>query len=238
MPEVTRLNMKLLAWDFDGTLAFREGMWSKALADVACDQLPGCELMRDAFVPHLQSGFPWHNPELPHTHITSHEQWWEHLSPVIENAFVKGAGVSIEQAKRLVPHVRANYADPARWALFDDVLPCLKELTENGWKHVILSNHVPELPTLVKALGLAPHIAAVFNSATLGYEKPHPKSFGAVLTSFQDAVTVWMVGDNYVVDVQGARAAGLSAILVRKAHPGAAEFHETLSSIPLALAGI
>lgn len=230
--------MKLLAWDFDGTLAFRVGMWSEALAEVARVEVPGCEVTRAAFVPHLQSGFPWHNPERPHTHITSHEQWWEHLSPVIENALVKGAGVSIEQAKRLVPHVRANYADPAHWALFRDVLPCLEELAERGWKQVILSNHVPELPLLVKALGLAPYITAVFNSATLGYEKPHPESFGAVLASFQDATTVWMVGDNYAVDVQGAQAAGLSAILVRNPHPAATDFHETLSSIALALAGV
>jgi putative hydrolase of the HAD superfamily len=230
--------MKLLAWDFDGTLAFREGMWSKALAEVACECLPGCEVNRSAFVPHLQAGFPWHNPELPHTHITSPEQWWEHLSPVIENALVKGAGISTEEARRLVPHVRTNYTDPSHWALFDDVLPCLTELTERGWNHVILSNHVPELPLLVNALGLAPHIAAVFNSATLGYEKPHPKSFGAVLASFQNPKAVWMVGDNYAVDVEGAQVAGLSAILVRKAHPKATEFHESLSSIPRLLAGV
>lgn len=35
-PEVEiGFTMKVILWDFDGTLAFRQGMWSTALAEVA-----------------------------------------------------------------------------------------------------------------------------------------------------------------------------------------------------------
>jgi putative hydrolase of the HAD superfamily len=228
--------MKLLIWDFDGTLAFREGLWSSAVAEVACAHIPGCQADREDFVPHLQSGFPWHRPGLSHTHTASAEEWWQNLSPVIAGALVKGTGIPARQAEQLVPAVRATFVDPRHWALFDDVIPCLEALTEAGWTHVVLSNHVPELPLLVESLGLTPRMARVFNSATLGYEKPHPKSFGAVLDEFRDAAATVMIGDNYAVDVQGAEAAGLSAILVRRPHAGATSFHETLASLTFELA--
>jgi putative hydrolase of the HAD superfamily len=228
--------MKLLIWDFDGTLAFREGLWSSAVAEVARAHIPGCQVAREDFLPHLQSGFPWHSPELPHPHITSAQDWWQHLSPVIAGALVKGTGMPARQAEKLVPVVRATFVDPRHWALFDDVLPCLEALTEAGWTHVVLSNHVPELPLLIEALGLTPHMAQVFNSATLGYEKPHPESFGTVLGAFPDAARAVMVGDDYAVDVQGAEAVGLSAILVRKANAGATAFHESLASLAPVLA--
>jgi putative hydrolase of the HAD superfamily len=227
--------MKLLIWDFDGTLAFREGLWSSAVAEVARAHIPGCQAVREDFLPHLQWGFPWHSPELPHTQIASAEEWWQHLSPVIAGALVKVTGIPERRAEQLVPVVRATFVDPRHWALFDDVLPCLEALTEARWTHVVLSNHVPELPLLVEALGLTPHMAKVFNSATLGYEKPHPKSFGAVLGAFPDAAATVMVGDNYAVDVQGAKAAGLSAILVRRPNANATAFHESLASLTFEL---
>jgi len=228
--------MKLLIWDFDGTLAFREGLWSDALAEVAWAHVPGCHAAREDFVPYLQSGFPWHRPLLPHTHITSAEQWWQNLTPVITDAITAVTGISTAQAGQLVPHVREAFVDPRRWQLFGDVIPCLHALTSVGWKHVVLSNHVPELPDLIEALGLTPHIANTFSSATLGYEKPHPQSFKMVLAAYPSAQAV-MVGDNYSVDVQGAEATGLSAILVRKPHVEATIFHESLTTLPSALAG-
>jgi putative hydrolase of the HAD superfamily len=47
--------MKLLIWDFDGTLAFREGLWSSAVAEVARAHIPGCQAVREDFLSHLQS---------------------------------------------------------------------------------------------------------------------------------------------------------------------------------------
>jgi putative hydrolase of the HAD superfamily len=228
--------MKLLIWDFDGTLAYRPGLWSAALADVARAHIPGCAVPVEAFAPHLKAGFYWHHPERPHLDIHSADAWWHGLSPVLVGALTKATGATRAQAQALMPAVRACFVDPARWKLFDDVLPCLDALSGDGWRHVILSNHVPELPQLVTALGLDGHVSHVFNSATLGYEKPHPEAFAAVRRAFGGASTVRMIGDNYSADVAGAEATGVRAMLVRKPHPKASEFHASLSSIPSALA--
>src|SRR5574341_525610 len=43
-----------------------------------------------------------------------------------------------------------QYRGPRRVTqrMFEDTLPCLQSLTAQGWQHVVLSHHVPELPAL------------------------------------------------------------------------------------------
>jgi putative hydrolase of the HAD superfamily len=101
----------------------------------------------------------------------------------------------------------------------------LQTLSERGWEHLLLSNHVPELRDVLKVLGLDQHLSAVFNSAETGYEKPHPQAFRAVLeyTGYKDPL--WMIGDNYAVDILDAERMGIpNGILVRKPHPAAPIF--------------
>lgn len=110
---------------------------------------------------------------------------------------------------------REVYLDPETWTVYDDVVPALERLSADGWRHMIVSNHVPELGKLVEDLGLSPFFDAVVNSAILGYEKPHPEIFRAALAHCASERVV-MVGDNPVADVQGAQSLGLEAYLVRR----------------------
>ena len=90
-----------------------------------------------------------------------------------------------------------------------------EELRNEGWRHVILSNHVPELRRIVDGLGLTPYFERIFNSAEMGYEKLHPRAFQYVMESLGPVREIWMVGDNAVADVQGGRAVGMNALLAR-----------------------
>jgi hypothetical protein len=54
---------KMLIWDFDGTLAYRQGKWSGALVDVLDIAYPDHNFISDHFRPHIQRGFPWHHWE-------------------------------------------------------------------------------------------------------------------------------------------------------------------------------
>src|ERR671922_2114570 len=74
--------MKLLIWDFDGSLAYRQGRWSGALLDVLNQYVPGHTITRDQLVPHWRQGFPWHKPQQPHTHLSSADAWWAQLTPI------------------------------------------------------------------------------------------------------------------------------------------------------------
>jgi putative hydrolase of the HAD superfamily len=153
-----------LIWDFDGTLAYRLGGWTGALLEVLHREAPTCEAPAEQLRSHLQVGFPWHTPEQPHAAVTSADQWWNALGPVFERAF-RAIGIDALQAQRMAKQVRQVYPLPAHWRLFDDAIPMLDWLATQGWTHVILSNHVPELPAIIQHLQLGPYVGHIFNSA-------------------------------------------------------------------------
>jgi putative hydrolase of the HAD superfamily len=229
-------DLKYVIWDFDGTLAYRDGAWSGTLAGVLRGEVPGSNASVADFRPYMQAGFPWHQPERAHG-SKNRDDWWEALTPVFAHAFRCVGGQTEDEALRLARAVRRHYLDPAHWHLFDDTLPCLDNLRAQGWRHVVLSNHVPELPELIAALGLSPYIDRVFNSADTGYEKPHPEAFRNVIGSLGTCAKICMVGDNLQADIEGAQAAGLRAILVRSRHPGSGVCCDGLADLPGLLDG-
>lgn len=131
--------------------------------------------------------------------------------------------------------VRSVYVDPAEWKLYDDTKDVLTQLCEEGWNHAILSNHVPELPSLIGALGLGPLIHCIVNSAETGFEKPHRGAFQSALKALESPADVWMIGDNILADVLGAESAGLRAILVRNDDPRASRRAASLRDVPKSL---
>jgi len=224
---------RAVLWDFDGTLATREGMWSGCLVETLDAVLPGHGVTSEAVRPGLREGFPWHTPDAGHTHTP--DSWWAALAPTLTRAFA-GAGVAPDVAARAAAEVRRCYADPARWTVYPDVVPAFEALA--GWRHVVVSNHVPELSGLVAALGLDAYVSAVVCSAEVGWEKPHPRIYAAARAAAGDPAEVWMVGDNVVADVAGAEAAGIPAILVRRSDAAAQRCAESLAGVvPYVLAG-
>jgi putative hydrolase of the HAD superfamily len=218
-----------LLWDFDNTLALRPGYWGQCLADVVNREHPEKKAVREAFRPHLSRGFPWHGPEVSHAHLSTADKWWASLAPTLEQALRLGAALEHHQAAELAGKVRSAYLDPSAWVVFDDTVAALEVAAHEGWKQVILSNHVPELPELVVALGLSPYFTAIHTSGTTGFEKPHPRAYAAVLEGFDSTPgRVVMVGDNYAADFAGPRAAGIEAVLVRSSHPQCDTSFETI----------
>jgi putative hydrolase of the HAD superfamily len=191
----------------------------------------GGSLTVDALRPFLTSGFRWHNAAVTYLPPTPPEIWWRELEPVFERAFREGGGLAQADACRLAREVRGAYVRPARWQLFADVRETLVALTGAGWQHILLTNHVPELRTILRALELDGYFAAVFNSAETGIEKPHREAFENVRRSLPPQTNLWMVGDSFVADIQGAEAAGIPAILVRRAHPSARRFSADLAGV-------
>ncbi|HKH09792.1 MAG TPA: HAD-IA family hydrolase [Rubrobacter sp.] len=222
--------MRYLVWDFDGTLGYRVGRWSSALRSVLEEAVPGHDRAGEALGAQLRGGFPWHTPEVPHPALSSPDLWWDALLPVFVRAFEDG-GVEPATSRALAGKVRGAYVDPRHWRLYDDAAPALRGLSSRGWTHLILSNHVPELPDILRALGLEDLILRVFNSAESGYEKPHPRAYEGVLETVAGAEAAWMVGDNPQADVRGAEAVGLPAILVRGQKRGTRRHCEDLSGV-------
>ena len=221
---------RVLTWDFDGTLARRPGNWTGAVYAVVAAQRPDLQATPELIRPHLQSGFPWHTPDVVRAPCAA-DEWWRQLLPVLTSAVQRATGVDELEARRLAAGVRPAYTDVKGWRVFDDVRPVLEQLRDDGWKHVVLSNHVPELPGLIEALGLSDLISDVLSSGCIDVEKPHPRAFETVFAAPPEARAGWMIGDSWRADVQGALAVGMRAILVRQKHPDAAIQCETLHAV-------
>ncbi len=223
--------MRLVIWDFDGTLAHRRGEtgWSLLLEEALDAEEPGHAHSAEAFRPYLRDGFPWHTPDVAHPELCDAEAWWASVRPVLARAY-EAVGFTPARALELAAAAQRLYVEPAGWTLFDDTMPTLERLAADGWEHAILSNHVPELRQIVGGLGLDRYVVALSCSAETGYEKPHPRAYEELLERLQPD-EAWMIGDNVVADVLGAEALGIPAVLVRRPDPRAARYADTLDAV-------
>lgn len=221
----------MILWDFDGTLGYRSVTWSQVLLDILKEHHPDSTATQQEVRPFLREGFPWHQPHISHVEVTTSEQWWAEIEIILIRAYV-GTGCSFALARQLASLAHQKYLDTSQWFLFEDVIPALEALSNQGWEHAILSNHVPELPAIVDAIGLTPYMRIVLSSALRGYEKPHPQAFLQALKLLGHPQTLWMIGDNMQADILGAQAVGLPAILVRNEDTSATFTYPDLSPIP------
>ena len=205
---------RVILWDFDGTLVSRPSMWSEAVLASLDEAVPDHRLTRGMISEHLQTGFPWHDPMVPHPELNDPDVWWAKVCEVCTPIF-RGLDCDDGACKTLNEAIRRDILDPNRYNIFEDVVPNLEALSSADWRHVILSNHVPELQELVSGLELMDHFDLVLTSGLTGYEKPHPEAFRIAKQIVGNARTVVMVGDNPVADVAGAERAGIPGYLVR-----------------------
>lgn len=189
-------------------------MWGASMLEALKRHDPNTKVAAPDFRPFLITGFPWHQPDVSNTPNPTPDAWW---APII-NQFALGyehCGINKELARELAHTARDLFADLKRWALYDDTLSTLTHLKQTGWKHAIVSNHIPELKQIVQSLGLWEQIDIFVNSAEVGYEKPNPAIFDCALQRAGRPAEVWMVGDNIEADYFGTEAVGIRAILVR-----------------------
>jgi len=100
-------------------------------------------------------------------------------------------------------------------ALFEDVLPALKALTARKLALGLISNADRDVSPLLEKLGILPLLKVRLTSQEAGVSKPHADIFrrGAERMGIAPIETLY-VGDQWVVDVQGARGAGMQALLL------------------------
>lgn len=209
---------RVVFWDFDGTLAVREGMWAGAVVDALASVDSRISVDPEQLRPHLSTGFPWHEPGIVTEPALSAVAWAARLSPVFARA-LESQGVSDDVASAASARVVDAYYRLAPWRVVDGAVDALQLTTDAGYDNVILSNHGPGLPGLVEALGLARHISQTITSAAVGIEKPNPLLFEYAQRIADAGDDTWMVGDNPVADVEGAERVGIRALLADGIYP-------------------
>jgi putative hydrolase of the HAD superfamily len=227
---------KAILWDFDETLARRSGGWSQTLVDLLDRKSPGHSITTAALLPGLSRGYPWHDWERSHPELNDPDVWWAVVRKVLGDALLE-AGVAVPLADQVSAAARPEYLRLDHWSAFPDVVTALDRLTADGWIHVIVSNHCPELPQLVDGLGLARHFDAILTSAAIGYDKPNPEIYLAGMRAAGNPEVVWMVGDNPEADIAGAARCGIPGILVRRPSAGVLYAPDVAAAAEMIIAG-
>jgi putative hydrolase of the HAD superfamily len=123
--------------------------------------------------------------------------------------------------KTFFPQLYQCFAEPDAWRIFDDVRPALEQLHGRGIRLAVISNWDERLRPLLRRLGLAKFFCTVVVSCDLGHPKPSPLIFRAAARALQlPPQAILHVGDSFVMDVQGARAAGFRALLLNRGRTG------------------
>lgn len=101
------------------------------------------------------------------------------------------------------------------FTLFDDVLSTLETLKEQKFTLGLLTNLAQDMSPLCHKLGLESYLDFVVTSQQVGADKPEPPIFLAALDRAKvEASQAVHVGDQYKLDVVGARGVGINPILI------------------------
>jgi putative hydrolase of the HAD superfamily len=145
-----------------------------------------------------------------------------------------------EMPDPLLASLIAHFREELHWTLYPEVPEVLAALRAMGLKLVVVSNWDSTLPSLLERLGLADAFDDVIVSAVVGVSKPHRGIFEEALRRSAVAPGAALhVGDSLIDDYDGARAAGLQALLVDRAgrHGPEVESIASLAELPVRIAG-
>ncbi len=156
-------------------------------------------------------------PPLAFPHLSGEElaeaelRWWgDRIEAVLQAA---GAGEAPTALRR---ELFEEFADPSLWFVHDDVAESMERWHGRGIRMAVVSNFDSRLHGLLEGLGLNRWLEAVVVSSQAGAAKPSPEPFRLALEKLGvPPREAWHVGDSSE-DVEGARAAGLRPILLRR----------------------
>jgi putative hydrolase of the HAD superfamily len=219
--------IRAVLFDAGGTLIHVDGARVGAAAGVACDER-GFEAAENRAVAAVQQWIRAHPASTDAERL-----------PLFLETLLAELGVAqerrIDAARAVaVEHRRSNLWSKA----YADAPRVLAALHARGYRLGVVSNADGRVRGLLADVGLAGFFDVVVDSAEAGVEKPDPRIFlaatGALGLEPEDCA---YVGDIYEIDVLGARAAGLRAILIGPGTaPAGVERVACLADLPALLA--
>ena len=197
--------IRAVLFDVDFTLA-RPGPELGPEGYVSAGSAHGLELdaaayerARDAAFVDLQR-----HPELDHD-----EEIWIAFTERI----VRGMGGAAPASHACAVEITSRWANHENFELYEDTVPVLEQLRRDGIKIGLVSNSARDVREFARHHAL--EIDAGISSFHHGKTKPHASIFRAVLDLLEvEPHEALMVGDTVDDDVEGARAAGMQAVLI------------------------
>lgn len=149
-------------------------------------------------------------PRVLHGHFRYSDEWFKvYIRALLERLEFTGPRKGVTEG------LFALFDEPSTFHVFPDAWPCLEALRKQGLKTAVISNWGFRLPRLLARLGLGDAFQAIVASADVRSEKPEPRIFQEALTRTATEPSLALhVGDDERNDLEGARGAGLQALLL------------------------
>jgi len=205
--------IKVVCFDFYNTLATHDPPREEAYVN-ACREY-GIEVEPRALFTSLPAADMYWRNEISRQPLAqrSNEEKTAFYAEYAARIF-QGAGVDISRGIALQI---LSKLQQVKWKFkaYDDSLPTLSRLKELGLTLGLISNVVQDMDSTYAELGLQTYLDFKVTSSEVGHDKPSPEIFLAALEKAkakpEEAVHV---GDQYELDVVGARGVGMTALLL------------------------
>lgn len=202
-------------FDAAGTLFRVRGSVGRAYATVAARHgaATSAEEIEGRFRSVFRAMPPMCFPGVPVADLPEHERaWWRQ---VVSAAF---AGFRFDSFETFFSDLFNYFGRADSWELFPDVIPALSSLRARNLQLAIVSNFDSRLTPICQGLQIARFFDAVVMSSQVGCAKPDPQIFAVALERIGvSPAEALHVGDSETLDVEGAEAAGLRALLIDRA---------------------
>jgi putative hydrolase of the HAD superfamily len=116
---------------------------------------------------------------------------------------------------RCVQEIIDEFGQHTRWELFPDALPTIQALQDRRFTLGIISDWGISLAPIISGLDLTRYFDCLIISAVTRHAKPEPDLYDLALQRVGGIADYAIhIGDSYIYDVLGARAAGMTPILI------------------------
>lgn len=205
---------KVLFWDFDGTLVYSESLWTGSVYNALLNHIEDTDITIEDIRPYMRTGFTWHSYNSDHTSFIE-RAWWEQLEKHFCYIFTT-FGIDEKTAENISKDVRDIILDVSKYNLYEDTILALQGALDKGYCSYIISNNYPELDQTLEKLNLDKYFKDYIISGKIGYDKPRKEIFDAALKISGKPDKCFMIGDNPIADIIGAKNMGIPAILVHR----------------------
>lgn len=174
------------------------------------------KVLDQAFFQSFRAATPMAFPSVRTEDIPEREYawWWAIAAETFQQAGVLNQFTDFSAFfSRLYDH----FATADSWFVYSDALTTLNHWQAQGIELGVVSNFDSRIHSVLAALDLSPFFTSVTISTEVGAAKPSPKVFEAALAKHNCPPSLaWHVGDSLREDYEGAKAAGLRAILLKR----------------------
>lgn len=174
------------------------------------------EFLNHAFFQSFRRSPPMAFPGADITTIPNREfEWWRAIA--IETFDQAGGLEQFTDFDSFFDALYAHFATADPWFVYPDISEALTYWRDDGIELGILSNFDSRIHRVVEALGLADFFSSITISTEVGAAKPDFKIFEIALKKHHcSPQAAWHVGDSFKEDYEGAKAAGLRAIWLKR----------------------